>query len=141
MSPWYIHFFCSSYYWTLSSSPTGLHPPLRLTRRSNRGHTEGRGLDPLLGHMPMVLFIASGFSTPVLCREGGWPVVKGNRSANCPFARYPQNNEGFHVLRLAWERSRRDLGEDMQIDTAAVISTLKSCSNSRGLASIMWWKV
>ena len=37
----YFDFFFSSHHWTLSSSPTGPHPPLRLGRRPNRGHIGG----------------------------------------------------------------------------------------------------
>ena len=63
-----MHFFSSFFFPLLFSvvCPTGPHPPLRLGRRPNRGHIGGGGLDPLLRYVPMMFFIASGFSTSTL---------------------------------------------------------------------------
>ena len=44
--------------------PTGPHPPLRLARRPNRGHTEGGGLDPLLQYIAVMFSSRAGFSAP-----------------------------------------------------------------------------
>ena len=45
-----------------------------IARRPNRGHIGGGGLHPLLRYMPMMFFIASGFSTYTLV----------NREVNAP---------------------------------------------------------
>ena len=59
-------FLFSSHYWTLLSSPTGPHPPLRVVRRPNRGRIGGGGWTPSCGTYLWFFRIASGFSTPTL---------------------------------------------------------------------------